>query len=81
MKEREDFLRWTTELEIKFLAYIGTWREPRKFCDLEEKINLLENYITAAEKRVHWGVIDKERVLAFAREKIWQLDEEGRKKK
>lgn len=54
---------WTTENEKEWLNNLGTHRRnglPKK--------ESLEKYLEASEKRTDWGSINKEKVLAYAKE-------------
>lgn len=67
---------WTTEDEIDYLRGIGNHTENNSLRTVDRKIQLLKNYLGAAELRVHWGQIDKFRVIGAARRQLARLQEQ-----
>jgi len=59
MREREE---WGTADEIEFLGELGTYGDFKK-----NKIYLLDQYIESSKKRDRWGLIDREKVIKFAK--------------
>jgi hypothetical protein len=66
-------LAWLTEDEIDYLKRIGTFS---RYSDkgAEYTITLLKQYIEAAKLRYNWSGIGRERVMAFARERLKTLE-------
>ena len=44
---------WSTEDELQFITFLGTWREPHR-----ERAPLLRRYLAACAHRQDWGQID-----------------------
>ena len=68
---------WSTEDELHYVKNIGrwsitahhdTWRYARRVQ------RYLRNYIAAAAYRCDWGEIDRDRVVAFARQRLLTLE-------
>jgi hypothetical protein len=65
---------WTTEDEIDYIKRIGNHTESEELRTTSRKIQLLKNYIQAAELRSRWGGIDKIRVIGAARRHLASLE-------
>ena len=57
---------YPTEWEIGFITRLGCWKKGNS----TRRLELLQQYIDAAEHRVNWNGIDREKVLAYARNKL-----------
>ena len=66
-------MAWTTEDEIDYLKRIGLHGEGERPA-LQDRIQLIKNYIAAAKLRANWGEMDKSSVLSFARQKLTMLE-------
>lgn len=65
---------WTTDDELDYIKHIGSFVEGLEFRTTSRKIQLLKNYIQAAQMRVRWGGIDKVRVIGAARRHLASLE-------
>jgi len=68
-------MSWKTETEIAFIKGIGMDVHGAK-CDrvmLSTRKKLLEGYLNGIKYRENWGDMDKNVVIAFAREELRQL--------
>ena len=69
MASKISTLSWTTEHEIKFVKYIGTWGEKRS--GKKTKLELLNNYLASTWKRKTFGEeVDKNRLITFIQSEI-----------
>lgn len=73
---------WTTADEINFLKFIGEHRcnDRKQTVTPQEKITLLEKYLSAARNRHEWGEIDRTEVLTYARQYIYRIEQALAKK-
>lgn len=62
MKERKEYLPWTTETEMHAIDELG--------CKSGDRRSSLNGYIQSCDKRVEWGSIDKDVVLAYAQKSL-----------
>lgn len=59
--------RWTNANEKKFIREIGSFNEVGASMS---RASLLKNYIIGIEKRVNWGGMDPEEIMAYARKQL-----------
>ena len=64
---------WSTEDELRFLEYIGSYR-PRETRSQLTKKEHLEKYIEAAEKRDKWDSINKHTILSYCTRKLESIN-------
>ncbi len=62
-------MRYATPEEKEFIKKLGTFNENHKF----DRKDLLRKYLKAAEKRVKWGLIDKEKAIIYAKRILQQV--------
>jgi len=62
--------QWTTADECLWLDKIGQVSE--QTCDMDEA-TLLERYLDSAARRRNWGIIDRQEVLRYARQRRARL--------
>lgn len=55
-------------MELDFLDNIGTFREMPG-----NPLKLLRGYLRGVETRMDWGTMDKEKIIAHAKERIREL--------
>jgi hypothetical protein len=65
---------WTTDDEIDYIRGIGNHGENKELRTTTRKIQLLKNYIQAAQLRVRWGAIDRGRVIGAAPRHLASLE-------
>lgn len=70
---------WSSRDEIDYITHIGEHKEP-KYSSLSptqklgRKVSMLRGYIAGLGKRVNWGTIDKERIVAFASGELARME-------
>lgn len=71
---------WTTEDELQYLRSIGQWQAVVQETwygsipsPMPSTVQMLRNYIAAAEYRSDWGQIDRQQVLDCAAERLIDL--------
>jgi len=67
---------WTTDDELDYIKRIGNHSETSQLRTTSRKIQLLKNYIQAAQMRSRWGGIDSVRVIGAARRHLAALEAE-----
>ncbi len=65
---------WTTDDELEYIKRIGNHTETTELRTTTRKIQLLKNYIQAAQMRSRWGGIDSLRVIGAARKHLASLE-------
>ena len=61
---------WQTQDELKFIRGLGHHRNWREEVTLEKKRDLLRGYLEGCELRARWAGLDREKIIAFARNEL-----------
>lgn len=65
---------WNTQVELDYIKQIGeSLRTSKCIAKNTPRIDYLRGYLKAAQRRIHWGNIDKERCIRFCQQEIGAL--------
>lgn len=68
--KKEQRYEFNTRHETKFLDNLGTWGQPTHAA--RDRIKLLEGYLKSCKYRKTWGGINKEQVITYAQELLFE---------